>query len=175
MIAPVPSHTPTSSPWEPARDLDESIVGARYRLNMTIRAPYTPGNIEKLEDALRLGVGANNTAAAVGLREKIEVESFTAHYPKDGIMSGKTPIWSFTMTFRKTALGTPLAVIIGLIALVVTLSILAAVVSHTIEKEGTKIQGLADTVLNPFVIIAAVIVVLAISGRSLKNVGGFSK
>jgi hypothetical protein len=34
---------------------------------------------------------------------------------------------------------------------------------------------LATTVLNPFVIVAAVIVVLAVSGRSLKIVGGFSK
>ena len=173
MIAPVASHEPTGINWQPAQDLDESVVGARYRLNMTIKAPYTIGNIEKLESALRWGTGLNNLAAQTGLREKITIETFTAHYPKDAKAS--PPTWSFTMVFRKTSLGTPLHIIIGLVALVVTLSILAAVVGHTIEKEGTKIQALTDTVLNPFVIIAAVIIVLAVSGRSLKSVGGFSK
>jgi hypothetical protein len=173
MIAPVASHAPSNTNWEAAQDLDESVVGARYRLNMTIRAPYTIGNIEKLETALRWGTGLNNVAAATGLKEKITIESFVVHYPRDP--KSQNPTWSFTMVFRKTSIGTPLHIIIGLVALVVTLSILAAVVGHTIEKEGTKIQGLADTVLNPFVIIAAVIIVLALSGRSLKNVGGFSK
>lgn len=177
MIAPVPSHVPTTpvpdSGWVPANDLEESVVGARYRLKMTIRAPYTSANIQKLESALRWGTGINNVAAGVGLREKIVVESFQAHYPTNAV--GSTPTWAFTMTFTKTSRGTALHVIIGLVALVATLSILAAVVGHTIDKQGTKIQGLTNTVLNPFVIVAAVIIVLAVSGRSLKNIGGFSK
>lgn len=164
--------------WEPAHDLDESEVGALYRLRCEVRADYSVNNITRLEQALRYGEGVNNTAAWLGMREKIEILSFQAHYPKNTM--GGAPTWEFTCTFKKTATGTPLAVIVGLVALVVSVSIFAAVVGHTIEKEGSKIGGLVDktadaakaTLFNPFFIIAAVIVVLAVKGRTLKSIGG---
>ncbi len=185
MIAPVPSHPPTgASPsdsrlWEPVPDSQNMVMGQRYRLRMTIQAPYTAANIKKLEDTLRLGTGVNNLGAWLQLKQTITIEQFIASYPKSTI-TGATPTWTFTMIFTKTGGGTPLAVIIGLVALVVTLSILASVVSHTIEKEGGKIGSLIDTtagaakstIFNPFFIIAAVIVVLAIKGRSLKSIRG---
>jgi hypothetical protein len=157
--------------WIEDHDASEMVLGARYRLVMTIRAPYTIGNITKLEDSLRLGVGVNNAAAFLKIKDEITIEQFQASYPTNQV--GGTPTWKFTMIFRKTGGGTPLAIIIGAIALVVTLSILAAVVGHTIEKEAAKVKDVAtSTVFNPFFIVAAVIVVLAVYGRSLKSIGG---
>jgi hypothetical protein len=157
--------------WVGVDENAEAEPGARYRLRMTVRAPYTIQNIEKLESSLRFGTALNNIAAVAKIKEAITIESFQASYPKS--QTGGTPTWDFTMVFTKTGKGTPLLIIIGAIALVVTLSILAAVVGHTVEKEGVKIKDIAtSTVFNPFFIIAAVIVVLAIKGRSLRSIGG---
>lgn len=157
--------------WVGVDENAEAEIGARYRLRMTVRAPYTVSNIEKLENALRLGAGLNNLAAFLKIKQAITIETFQASYPKT--MTGGTPTWDFTMIFKKTGQGTPLAVIIGAVALVVTLSILAAVVGHVVEKEGVKIKDIATTtIFNPFFIVAAVIVVLAVKGRSLRSIRG---
>jgi len=183
MIAPVPSHTTatpaaTTRTWVPVSDQEDMVLGQRYRLTMTVRAPYTVANIQKLEDALRLKVGVENLAESLLLKRSITIEGFQASYPSG--QTGGTPTWKFTMTFVKTGGGTPLFVIIGAVALIATLAILCAVVGHTVEKEGTKIGGLigdakdaaVSTVFNPFFLIAAVIVVLAVKGRSLKSIRG---
>lgn len=157
--------------WEDVHDETPMVMGARYRLTMNVRAPYTTANIQKLESALRMGVGLNNAAAYLKLKDTITIEGFQAHFPKGE--TGGTPTWKFTMMFRKTGGGTPLAVIIGVIALIATLSILCAVVGHTVEKEGEKIKSVAAaTFFNPFFLIAAVIVILAVKGRSLKSIRG---
>lgn len=175
MIAPVPSHAVTQigsdKAWEPVADSADLQMGARYRLTMRIRAPYTIENIQRLEDCLRLGVGVKNIAESIMLKQTIRIEGFQAHYPNE--QTGGTPVWAFTMIFTKVGGGTPIALIVGAIALVITLSILCAVVGHTVEKEGSKIQEIgAATVFNPFFLIAAVIVVLALTGSSLKSIGG---
>lgn len=174
-VAPVPSHTVSQigsdKDWEPVHPSTDMVLGQRYRLTMRIRAPYTPTNIQRLEDSLRLGVAVKNIAEYVQMKQTIKIEGFQAHYPNEQV--GGTPTWAFTMIFVKVGGGTPLAVIIGAVALVVTLSILCAVVSSTIEKEGAKIKDIGvSTVFNPFFLVAAVIVVLAWKGRSLKSIGG---
>jgi hypothetical protein len=175
-IAPVPSHEPTivteaGRSWMQVSQNDESVPGARYRLRMKVKAPYTPGNIERLEQALRFGTGVRNVAQGVGLREVISIERFEASFPKDGAQG--TPIWEFSMVFTKKTYGSPLAVIIGITTALAMAAILCAVVGHTIEKEADTLKDLGtDTIFNPFFLVAAVIIVLAFSGRSLKSIGG---
>jgi len=138
---------------------------------MKVKAPYTPGNIERLEQALRFGTGVRNIAQGVGLREVIKIERFEASYPQDGAQG--TSIWEFSMIFTKTTYGSPLAVIIGIATAIAMAAILCAVVGHTIEKEGGALKDLGQsTIFNPFFLVAAVIIVLAFSGRSLKSIGG---
>lgn len=172
MLAPVASHAPTGdTSWVPVDRNEEAVVGAKYRLTQTVRAPYTAKNIEKLEQSLRYGVGFKNFTDWRSLNEKISITRFVAHYPTGG--AAGTPTWKFTMEFTKTSKGSPLLVIIGLVALIVTLSILASVVGSTIEKEADKVKDVAGaTVFNPFFLIAAVIVVLAVTGSSLMSLKG---
>ena len=171
-LAPVASHASMNGMnWVPVNPNEEAIVGKKYRLTQTVRAPYTSKNIEKLEQSLRYGVGFKNLTDWRSLNEKISITRFVAHYPTGG--AAGTPTWKFEMEFTKTSKGSPLLVIIGIVALIVTLSILASVVGSTIEKEADKVKDVAGaTVFNPFFLIAAVIVVLAITGANLKGMTG---
>jgi hypothetical protein len=138
---------------------------------MSVKAPYTADNIDKLENALRLKVAGQNIMAKIlQLHETVNVESFQAVFPKGG--AAGTPVWQFRMIFTKTKVGSPLIIIIGAVSLIVTLTILCSVVGNTIEKEADKVKDLGEsTVFNPFFLIAAVIVVLALTGRSLTSIG----